>query len=104
MLACNKDSALEEPVLSILSAGDRSTMFRVLTLIISFRVPTLPMFHGDLWQGVKNGLFDPYRPERHYMRGPGPKWREKYGLFLPEVNTAGRLVIYENNIMPNLTR
>ncbi len=18
-----------------------------------------------------------YRPERHYMRGPGPKWREK---------------------------
>ena len=22
-------------------------------------------------------LFDPYRPELHYMRGPGPKWREK---------------------------
>ena len=21
----------------------------------------------------------PYRPERHYMRGPGPKWREKHG-------------------------
>jgi hypothetical protein len=21
--------------------------------------------------------FDPYRPELHYMRGPGPKWREK---------------------------
>jgi hypothetical protein len=20
-----------------------------------------------------------YRPERHYMRGPGPKWREKHG-------------------------
>jgi hypothetical protein len=20
-----------------------------------------------------------YRPERHYMRGPGPKWREKNG-------------------------
>lgn len=25
------------------------------------------------------GLFDPYRPELHYMRGPGPKWRAKYG-------------------------
>ncbi len=25
-------------------------------------------------------LFDPYRPERHYMRGPGPRWREKHGL------------------------
>jgi hypothetical protein len=23
-------------------------------------------------------LFDPYRPELYYMRGPGPKWREKY--------------------------
>lgn len=23
-------------------------------------------------------LFDPYRPELHYMRGPGPKWREKH--------------------------
>ena len=22
-------------------------------------------------------LFDPYRPELHYMRGPGPKWRER---------------------------
>jgi len=20
-----------------------------------------------------------YRPEAHYMRGPGPKWRAKYG-------------------------
>ncbi|HZP77689.1 MAG TPA: hypothetical protein VFB45_16205 [Pseudolabrys sp.] len=24
-------------------------------------------------------LFNPYHPERHYMRGPGPKWREKHG-------------------------
>jgi hypothetical protein len=23
-------------------------------------------------------LFDSYRPELHYMRGPGPKWHEKY--------------------------
>jgi hypothetical protein len=23
-------------------------------------------------------VFDPYRPELHYMRGPGPKWREKH--------------------------
>jgi hypothetical protein len=22
---------------------------------------------------------EPYRPEKHYMRGPGPKWREKHG-------------------------
>jgi len=23
-------------------------------------------------------LYDSYRPELHYMRGPGPKWREKH--------------------------
>jgi hypothetical protein len=21
---------------------------------------------------------DPYRPERHYMRGPGPKWHARH--------------------------
>lgn len=24
-------------------------------------------------------LADPYRPEAHYMRGPGPKWHAKHG-------------------------
>jgi hypothetical protein len=24
-------------------------------------------------------VFRTYRPELHYMRGPGPKWREKHG-------------------------
>lgn len=23
-------------------------------------------------------VYDPYRPERHYMRGPGPKWRARH--------------------------
>jgi hypothetical protein len=23
-------------------------------------------------------VIDPYRPELHYMRGPGPKWREQH--------------------------
>ena len=27
-----------------------------------------------LWDAV----FEPYKPERHYMRGPGPKWRAKH--------------------------
>ena len=26
-------------------------------------------------------LSDSYRPERHYMRGPGPKWLEKHKVF-----------------------
>lgn len=33
-----------------------------------------------LWRELHKGLRDPYRPERNYMRGPGPKWRERHGL------------------------
>jgi hypothetical protein len=32
----------------------------------------------ESWRTLKRGLFDHYRPELHYMRGPGPKWREKH--------------------------
>jgi hypothetical protein len=32
---------------------------------------------AEVWQGLRHRLSDPYRPERHYMRGPGPKCREK---------------------------
>jgi hypothetical protein len=32
----------------------------------------------ELWRTLRKDLFDPYRPERHYMRGPGPKWRQKH--------------------------
>ena len=28
-------------------------------------------------KGLVHALTDPYRPELHYMRGPGPKWRAK---------------------------
>ena len=24
------------------------------------------------------GVLNPYRPEQHYMRGPGPKWRARH--------------------------
>jgi hypothetical protein len=40
---------------------------------------------GRRLQAIMAGLYrliefagDPYRPERHYMRGPGPKWRAKH--------------------------
>jgi hypothetical protein len=29
---------------------------------------------------ISEVLFNPYRPERHYMRGPGPAWRRKHGM------------------------
>jgi hypothetical protein len=30
------------------------------------------------WRGLKTAVFDSYRPELHYMRGPG--WREKHAI------------------------
>jgi hypothetical protein len=32
-----------------------------------------------LRHGLMLALADPYRPERHYMRGPGPKHRARHG-------------------------
>ncbi len=29
---------------------------------------------------IAHEMLHPYHPERHYMRGPGPKWRAKHGL------------------------
>jgi hypothetical protein len=31
-------------------------------------------------RAVASRMFNPYRPEQHYMRGPGPRCREKQGL------------------------
>jgi hypothetical protein len=33
---------------------------------------------AELFQNLAKGLFDAYRPELHYMRGPGPKWHAKH--------------------------
>jgi hypothetical protein len=34
---------------------------------------------AEAWRELRKGLLDSYRPDLHYMRGPGPKWREKHG-------------------------
>jgi hypothetical protein len=34
----------------------------------------------QFWTGLVTDRPDRYQPERYYMRGPGPKWREKHGL------------------------
>jgi hypothetical protein len=39
-------------------------------------------------------MVDPYRPERHYMRGPGPKWHAKHAASqaeAPDVNGLARI-------------
>jgi hypothetical protein len=45
----------------------------------AIRVPTAGSGKAaELWRKLARNLFDPYRPELHYMRGPGPKWRERH--------------------------
>jgi hypothetical protein len=38
---------------------------------------------AETFYTLKRDFFDPYRPELHYMRGPGPKWREKHAATVP---------------------
>ncbi|SFP98963.1 hypothetical protein SAMN05216330_11343 [Bradyrhizobium sp. Ghvi] len=48
-------------------------LFASLTLL---RQPLT--FVAGKWQTLIRVAGAPYRPELHYMRGPGPKWRAKY--------------------------
>jgi hypothetical protein len=63
----------------------RSTAWDRLAILIRC-FPILPAI-AKAWQELSKELFDPYRPELHYMRGPGPKWREKHGA--PQTIRAG---------------
>ena len=49
-----------------------------------------PARTSAVWDALTKALFDPYRPELHYMRGPGPKWHEKHDRAEAYSSTAGR--------------
>jgi hypothetical protein len=38
-------------------------------------------FFSALWREFTRDALRSYRPERHYMRGPGPAWHAKHGGF-----------------------
>jgi len=42
------------------------------------RAPSLAGELADLIRTLHTLIEDPYRPELHYMRGPGPKWHAKH--------------------------
>ena len=48
----------------------------LLASLTLFRQPLT--FVATKWQKLVRIAGNPYRPELHYMRGPGPKWRAKY--------------------------
>jgi hypothetical protein len=45
----------------------------VLVSLLRSAVSSLQTFLSPSW----DGRVRKYRPEQHYMRGPGPKWHEK---------------------------
>jgi hypothetical protein len=50
----------------------------VRMLVARRQAPGLAGDLTDLLRTLAKALFDPYRPELHYMRGPGPKWHAKH--------------------------
>lgn len=57
---------------------------------------SLHRMFANTWRTLRRDVFSSYRPELHYMRGPGPKWREKHApakldLAAPETALAGGL-------------
>lgn len=53
------------------------------------KTPSIGKAVADLWRTVTADLFDAYRPEQHYMRGPGPKWRAKHAPIVSEPDLGG---------------
>lgn len=57
----------------------------------STRTPSPWTGLATLWISLVSPLFDGYRPELHYMRGPGPKWRAKHQVAQPGEPALERL-------------
>jgi hypothetical protein len=55
-----------------------TTARATLRAFTGHKVPGLAADIADLFRTLAKALLDPYRPELHYMRGPGPKWYAKH--------------------------
>jgi hypothetical protein len=54
-------------------------------LIASLTLLCRPLtFVAAKWQKLVRIAGNPYRPELHYMRGPGPKWHAKFQASRPD--------------------
>ena len=57
-------------------------MAHATTNVVPFPVrrPATPFFRAlaAVLHSLAHDLSDSYRPEKHYMRGPGPKWHAKH--------------------------
>jgi hypothetical protein len=60
-----------------------SVIASIFVALVRSALGALVTFLGSCWDGPLGR----YRPEDHYMRGPGPKWREKH--FLDRASAGG---------------
>jgi hypothetical protein len=61
-------------------SGRTSPQERVMATARKTAQATRPVLAAEFVDLIRlfKSLFDPYRPELHYMRGPGPKWHAKH--------------------------
>ena len=62
------------------------TMIETNSLPVSAEAGHVSGFVSEIqsfWKRFFATAFNPYRPELHYMRGPGPAWRAKHGMDAP---------------------
>ena len=58
---------------------------RRMTVMVSNETTSIPRNPVTrLFHSLVRDLRGAYRPELHYMRGPGPKWREKHAPPQPQ--------------------
>jgi len=63
------------------------TTARKAVQVCARAMPALAAELADILRQFKS-LFDPYRPELYYMRGPGPKWHAKHRPAATEAHPA----------------
>jgi hypothetical protein len=76
--ACYPTMRGEEIASSIGKPGRKTAVVRVM-----ISGPTIRPFGKTIVLvviGLLEDFFGVYHPERHYMRGPGPKWQEKHAV------------------------
>jgi hypothetical protein len=79
---------MERKLVSSAGKGVVKTRARVMTTIASASLSAPVRANAELvkpladlrafWRQLVAKAFNPYRPELHYMRGPGPAWRAKH--------------------------
>ena len=64
--------------MALQNAATATSIFADLALVVASAREVGQHLFAATTRRVRD-VFDSYHPELHYMRGPGPRWREKHG-------------------------